>query len=52
VGQVINVRKLDYELFQQATVQSAVDFTRLDIVLVITNFRAVDITPLIPTPAP
>jgi rod shape-determining protein MreC len=52
VGQVINVRKLDYQLFQQATVQSAVDFTRLDIVLVITNFRAVDITPLIPTPAP
>jgi len=52
IGQVINVRKLDYELFQQATVQSAVDFTRLDIVLVITNFHAVDITPLIPTPAP
>jgi len=52
VGQVINVRKLEYQLFQQATVQSAVDFTRLDIVLVITNFRAVDITPLIPTPAP
>jgi rod shape-determining protein MreC len=52
VGQVINVRKLDYQLFQQATVQSAVDFSRLDIVLVITNFQAVDITPLIPTPAP
>jgi rod shape-determining protein MreC len=52
VGQVINVHKLDYQLFQQATVQSAVDFTRLDIVLVITNFRAVDITPLIPTPSP
>jgi rod shape-determining protein MreC len=52
VGQVVNVRKLDYELFQQATVQSAVDFSRLDIVLVITNFRAVDITPLVPTPAP
>ena len=29
VGQVINVRKLDYQLFQQATVQSAVDFSRL-----------------------
>ncbi len=52
VGQVINVRKLGYQLFQQATVQSAVNFTNLDIVLVITNFRAVDITPLIPTPAP
>jgi hypothetical protein len=29
-----------------------VDFSRLQIVLVITNFRAVDITPLIPTAAP
>ena len=48
VGQVVNVRKLDYELFQQATVQPAVDFSRLEIVLVITNFRPVDITPLVP----
>jgi rod shape-determining protein MreC len=52
VGQIVNVRKLDYELFQQATVQSVVDFTRLQIVLVITNFRAIDITPLIPEPIP
>jgi rod shape-determining protein MreC len=52
VGQVVNVRKLDYELFQQATVQPAVDFSRLEIVLVITNFRPVDITPLVPVPNP
>lgn len=52
VGQVINVRKLPAELFQQATVQPAVDFSRLQIVLVITNFRAVNIAPLIPTTAP
>jgi rod shape-determining protein MreC len=52
IGQVVNVRKLPAELFQQATVQPAVDFTRLQIVLVITNFRAVDITPLIPTTTP
>lgn len=52
VGQVISTRKLDFELFQKATVQPAVDFTRLSIVLVITNFRPVDISPLIPTPAP
>ncbi len=51
VGQVVNIRKLPAELFQQATVQSAVDFTRLQIVLVITNFRAIDTTPLIPTPS-
>jgi rod shape-determining protein MreC len=42
------MRSLEFELFQQATVQPAVDFTRLDIVLVITNFRPVDITPLVP----
>lgn len=52
VGQVLNVRKLDFELFQQAVVQPAVDFARLQIVLVITNFRPVDIRPLIPTASP
>jgi rod shape-determining protein MreC len=48
VGQVATMRSLQYELFQQATVQPAVDFSRLDIVLVITNFRPVDIAPLVP----
>lgn len=48
IGQVATMRSLEYELFQQATVQPAVDFSRLDIVLVITNFRPVDIAPLVP----
>ncbi len=48
IGQVVTMRTLEFELFQQATVQPAVDFTRLEIVLVITNFRPVDITPLVP----
>jgi len=48
IGQVVTVRRLQFELFQQATVQPAVDFSRLDIVLVITNFRPVDISPLEP----
>ncbi len=48
VGQLINLRKLDYELFQKASVQSAVDFSRLEIVLVIMNFKPVDVTPLLP----
>jgi rod shape-determining protein MreC len=52
VGQVINVRKLPAELFQQATVQPAVDFSRLQIVLVITNFRAINTVPLVPTVGP
>jgi rod shape-determining protein MreC len=52
VGQVVNVSNLDYELFQQATVQPSVDFSRLEIVLVITNFRPVDISPLVPNTTP
>ncbi|MEN9562046.1 MAG: hypothetical protein RIR73_290 [Chloroflexota bacterium] len=54
IGQVITVQSLEFELFQQATVQAAVDFSRLEIVLVITNFRPVNIAPLEPvvTPAP
>ncbi|MEW6287306.1 MAG: rod shape-determining protein MreC [Chloroflexota bacterium] len=48
VGQVVNVRTRDFDLFQQATVQPVVDFNRLQIVLVIVNFKPVDISPLIP----
>jgi rod shape-determining protein MreC len=50
VGQVINIRTRDFDLFQQATVQPVVDFNRLQIVLVIVNFTPVDITPLFPNP--
>lgn len=50
VGQVVNVRSRDFDLFQQATVQPVVDFNRLQIVLVIVNFKPVDISPLIPVP--
>jgi rod shape-determining protein MreC len=52
IGQVVTVRTLEFELFQQATVQPAVDFTRLEIVLVITNFRTVNISPLVPSTSP
>lgn len=52
VGQLINLRKRDYELFQQAGIQSTVDFARLEIVLVIMNFKPVDVTPLIPQDTP
>jgi rod shape-determining protein MreC len=52
VGQVINVRKLDYELFQQASIQPNVDYDRLQFVLIITNFKPVDISPLITAPGP
>lgn len=50
VGQVINIRTRDFDLFQLATVQPVVDFNRLQIVLIIVNFRPVDISPLFPSP--
>ena len=50
IGQITGVRRRDYDIFQQASVQPVVDFSQLEIVLVITNFRPVDISPLVPTP--
>ncbi len=50
VGQVTSVRSPEYALFQSASVQPVTDFTDLDIVMVITNFNPVDVSPLIPTP--
>lgn len=50
VGQVLSIRKRDSDLFQQATVQPVVDFTQLKIVLIITDFRPVDISTLKPIP--
>ena len=48
VGHVLSIRKRDYELFQEATIQSAVDFFDLEIVLVITSFRPLPISDLEP----
>jgi len=50
VGQVVNVRSRDFDLFQQATIQPVVDFNRLEFVLVIVNFKPVDFSPLVPVP--
>ncbi|MCZ7551149.1 MAG: rod shape-determining protein MreC [Anaerolineae bacterium UTCFX2] len=50
IGQITNVRRRETDLFQSATVQPVVDFSRLEILLIITNFQPVDISPLIPTP--
>jgi rod shape-determining protein MreC len=50
IGQITSVSRRETDLFQQASVQPVVDFSKLDIVLLITNFRPVDIEPLIPTP--
>ena len=48
VGQVSGVRRRPSELFQTSSVQPVVDFAALKVVLVIKNFRPVDISPLIP----
>jgi rod shape-determining protein MreC len=52
VGQVVSIRNLEFELFQQATIQPNVDFARLQFVLVIIDFKPVDISPLVTTTSP
>ena len=49
IGQVTSVRRRETDLFQSAALQPVVDFSRLEILLIITNFRPVDIGPLVPT---
>ncbi len=51
IGQLVTLRKEASSLFQTASVQPAVDFSQLGIVLVITNFQPIDISPLIPSPS-
>ena len=48
IGQVLSTQRRNNALFQTATVQPIVDFSSINAVLVITNFEAVDISPLIP----
>ncbi len=48
VGQVLSMQSRQNALFQTGSVQPIVDFSVLSAVLVITNFEAVDITPLVP----
>jgi rod shape-determining protein MreC len=51
IGQVVTIRNEASSLFQTASVQPAVDFSQLEIVLIITNFQSIDISPLIPIPS-
>jgi rod shape-determining protein MreC len=52
LGSVSAVQRQDYEVQQKASLTPAVDFNRLEIVLVITNFKPVDLTPLLQATAP
>jgi rod shape-determining protein MreC len=42
IGQVTEVERKDYELYQTATVQPTVDFDHLEVVLVLTEFQVID----------
>ncbi|MDY7078880.1 MAG: rod shape-determining protein MreC [Chloroflexota bacterium] len=46
IGQVTEVRQMDYELFQAAVVRPVVDFSRLEQVLVITTFEQIPLDEL------
>jgi len=50
VGQVVSVEKTENELFQTASIQPVIDFNTLRAVLVITNFKTINIQPLIQIP--
>lgn len=48
IGAVETVRREENALFQSASVQPAVDFRNMQVVLIIRNFQPVEIAPLIP----
>lgn len=48
IGQVLSTQRRENALFQTASVQPIVDFSSINAVLVVNNFEAVDISPLIP----
>ncbi len=51
IGQVVEVRQRDTDLFQEAIVRPSVDFNRLEFLLLIKKFTPTDITSE-PTPTP
>lgn len=53
IGQVIEIRQRDIDVFQQAVVQPTVDFPRLELVMVVTNFDPLEDVPelLVPSAA-
>ncbi len=54
IGQVIEIRQRDIDVFQQAVVRPTVDFPRLELVMVVTNFDLLEDMPelLVPGVAP
>jgi rod shape-determining protein MreC len=54
IGQVVEIRQRDIDVFQQAVVRPTVDFSRLELVMVVTNFDPLENVPelLVPEVAP
>ncbi len=50
IGQVIEVRQRDVEVFQEAVVRPIVDFGRLEFVLVVTSFDPLEFVPILDAP--
>jgi len=48
VGQLVTAQREENDLFQSASIQPVIDFVNLRAVLIITNFRPVDFSPLVP----
>jgi rod shape-determining protein MreC len=47
IGRVVSVHRRDYELYQTAIIEPRSDFSRMEMVLIITNFEPVEIEPLL-----
>lgn len=52
IGQVASVRKRTQDIFQEAEVQTLNEFNAIETVLVLTNFKPVDLSPILGTPTP
>lgn len=50
IGQVEEIRQQDFEVFQQAVVRPTVDFPRMELVMVVTNFDILEELPEIMAP--
>ncbi len=50
IGQVIEIRQRDFEIFQQAVIRPTVDFDRLELVMVVTNFDPLEFVPELDNP--
>ena len=48
IGQIVEVDRKDYELYQTAVVRPTVDFDHLEVVLVITDFEPITETEQVP----